>query len=116
MTGSSTDYEVRCFSCDVSFPVGQKRCIHCGGVLGSRGVKELGFTPAEGFKPSGIGYDSQEDTEALGPVSGSSSVTEEASEASEAPVGRFGFLRGGMTLIWIVLAGLYSILRACGEG
>ena len=113
MTGSSTDYEVRCSSCDVSFPVGQKRCIHCGGVLGSRGVKELGFTPAEGFKPSGIGYDSQEDTEALGPVSGSSSVTE---EASEAPVGRFGFLRGGMTLIWIVLAGLYSILRACGEG
>ena len=34
----------------------------------------------------------------------------------EKEVGRFGFLRGGMTLVWIVLAALYSILRACGEG
>ena len=95
--------------------MGQKRCIHCGGLLGPRGGKEVRFTPAEGFKPSGIGYDSQEDTEGLPPVSGSSPATEEESE-SEAPVGRFGFLRGGMTVIWIVLAGLYSILRACGEG
>ena len=115
MTDFSTEYEVRCSRCDVSFPVGQKRCIHCGGRLGSRGVKEMGFTPAEGFKPPGVGYDSSEQGQGLRAASGTPLAMDEESE-SEAPAGRFGFLRGGMTLVWIVLAGLYSILRACGEG
>lgn len=27
----TSPYEVRCPRCDVSFPVGQRKCIHCGG-------------------------------------------------------------------------------------
>ena len=112
---SSTEYEVRCPSCDVSFPVGQKRCIHCGGTLGSRGMKELRLTSMEGLQTSGAQDDSPQGMEGFRPESRPSPAMDEDSD-SETSAGRFGFLRGGMTLIWIVLAGLYSILRACGEG
>ena len=30
--------------------------------------------------------------------------------------GRFGFLRGGFSLLWILLAVLFSVMRACGGG
>lgn len=29
-------YEVRCNPCEVSFPPGTKRCLHCGGRIGGR--------------------------------------------------------------------------------
>lgn len=32
--GPQTPYEVYCYSCRVSFPVGTKRCLHCGGPVG----------------------------------------------------------------------------------
>lgn len=35
--GAQTPYEVYCYQCRVTFPVGQKRCVHCGGRLGPRG-------------------------------------------------------------------------------
>lgn len=31
MDDTQTPFEVRCLSCETSFPVGTKRCIHCGG-------------------------------------------------------------------------------------
>ena len=33
----TTPYEVLCHHCNVTFPVGTKRCVHCGGRLGRRG-------------------------------------------------------------------------------
>ena len=111
MTESGTDYEVRCSPCDVSFPVETKRCIHCGGRLGKLAPRLQGVEGLAGFElGSGLSQStpaSEASSEALSPAE---------REESEAPTGRFGFLRGGMTLVWIVLAALYSILRACGEG
>ena len=40
-------YEVRCPKCDVSFPVGTRTCVHCGGRTG----KPVGFVSAENFDP-----------------------------------------------------------------
>jgi hypothetical protein len=41
LEGSSANaYEIRCYECDVSFPVGTKRCIHCGGKTGPRSIFE----------------------------------------------------------------------------
>lgn len=37
LEGAQTPYEVYCYACQVTFPVGQKRCLHCGGRLGPRG-------------------------------------------------------------------------------
>lgn len=36
LEGARTPYEVYCYDCRVTFPVGQKRCLHCGGRLGPR--------------------------------------------------------------------------------
>jgi hypothetical protein len=35
--GPQTPYEVYCFSCRVTFPVGTRRCTHCGAPIGRRG-------------------------------------------------------------------------------
>ena len=29
-------YEVRCYQCEVSFPPGTKKCLHCGGRIANR--------------------------------------------------------------------------------
>ena len=36
-------YEVRCASCNVSFPPGTRRCIHCGGRIGRQLRVEAGL-------------------------------------------------------------------------
>ncbi len=43
---STTAFEVRCPDCRVSFPVGTRRCIHCGERLGRR--LQLGTAPGPG--------------------------------------------------------------------
>lgn len=53
--GSSANvYEVRCHDCDVSFPVGTKRCIHCGGRTGSRPIfeEQIAADPQVVFAPN----------------------------------------------------------------
>ncbi|HEY5657604.1 MAG TPA: hypothetical protein VIY27_07420 [Myxococcota bacterium] len=35
--GPQTPFEVYCFNCRVTFPVGTRRCVHCGGPIGRRG-------------------------------------------------------------------------------
>ena len=37
-------------------------------------------------------------------------------DGSEERRGRFGFLRGGLSLIWILLAVIFSVMRVCGGG
>jgi len=34
--GPQTPYEVYCYRCHTSFPVGTRRCVHCGGPVGQR--------------------------------------------------------------------------------
>lgn len=44
--GSSADaYEVRCNACDVSFPLGTKRCVHCGGRTGPSSIFQQQIAP-----------------------------------------------------------------------
>jgi hypothetical protein len=35
--GPQTPFEVFCYDCRVTFPVGTRRCIHCGGPISRRG-------------------------------------------------------------------------------
>ena len=32
--GPQTPFEAYCFNCSVTFPVGTRRCVHCGGPIG----------------------------------------------------------------------------------
>lgn len=84
--GPQTPYEVFCHHCRVSFPLGSKRCVHCGGRL-SRSRKA---TP-ETRRPA----------------------IEETLEEVEMP-GRGGF--SPTTLMWIVLLLSGALYRACAPG
>jgi len=37
--GPQNPYEIYCYQCNVTAPVGTRRCIHCGGLI-SRGVQD----------------------------------------------------------------------------
>ncbi len=46
-------YEVYCYQCNVSAPVGTRRCIHCGGRLsGTRGPRRTALTDLLGAEIS----------------------------------------------------------------
>ena len=89
-------YEVRCPTCAVTFPVGTRRCIHCGGPTTTPGaagrlqaLRELPFEFEPADEP---------------PV--------EAEKPEEAPRRRGG---RGMALLWLFLALAASLYRACTE-
>ena len=37
--GARTPYEVYCFRCRVTFPIGSRQCLHCGGPLFGTGER-----------------------------------------------------------------------------
>jgi hypothetical protein len=81
-------YEVRCPSCNTSFPPETKRCIHCGGPLGS-GVGRWLAAARSGTSPA-----------------------EEEQEEAELPFQR------GRNIVWVVtavIALVLSALRSCAE-
>jgi hypothetical protein len=89
-------YEVRCPACAVSFPVGTRRCIHCGGATAVpqtaarlAALRELPFE----FEP------------ADGPP-----MEEEPEQKSPRRGGR------GLALMWLLLAVAASIYRTCAQG
>jgi len=86
----TTAYEVLCHRCNVTFPVGSKRCIHCGGRLG----RSYGMA-----RPSLGRSVPLEEAEAL--------------EDEEAPK-RSSFLPAA--LLWALLFAGMSIYRACASG
>ncbi len=139
---SQSPYEVRCARCDVSFPVGTKDCIHCGGPTGPPGAEPSlstavdtgsGFDPGTAVpEPSTFGgyddaySDSSVDLErARGPYGmgdfgdtapGDVEVydpEDDRSGEAQSPMRAILSSLGGM--IWIVIFVLISIARSCGE-
>jgi hypothetical protein len=86
---ASNYYEVRCASCNTSFPPETKRCIHCGGPLGAGLGRLLRSERAAGAAPA-----------------------EEAGTDEDVPFQR------GRSLVWVitaVIALILSALRSCAE-
>jgi hypothetical protein len=86
---ASNYYEIRCEKCGTSFPPETKRCIHCGGPLGTG----LGRLFAPGRAPAG--------------------VPAEEEEEEEVPFQR------GRNVVWLVTAAIalvLSALRTCTQG
>ncbi len=103
------EFEVRCPSCDVSFPTGTRRCLHCGGHLGKGRFRGAG-APLEHAGPEAAAED----------FFGSSVETDGDpifSEDEEKPkTGIRGRMNAGISLVWIFMAVAFSVMRACGEG
>ena len=114
-------YEVRCPRCNVSFPVQTKRCIHCGGKTGSAMIEQQEFhqtivgqvsvsesTEHAAASASGGGY-------AASPFQPESRRGFEVDEDEETS-GRPSILRSASTIMWIALAILFTVMRACQDG
>lgn len=103
-------YEVRCPSCDVSFPIETKRCVHCGSKtapsqMGPGRYAVGGGAPsnAEGESPAWTMVSPETDVFAGGVVD----------EEDETP--RRTLVRSAGTLIWVAMLIGFSLLRACSE-
>jgi len=90
-------YEVVCSRCNVTFPVGTKVCIHCGGGTSASHVP-VPESPPQGHEM------------------GESVPIDVFEEEAEAPAKGSSKLRSLVTLVWILLAVGFSVVRACNEG
>ncbi|MEZ4334635.1 MAG: hypothetical protein R3F35_23000 [Myxococcota bacterium] len=94
MQSGASPYEVRCPRCDVSFPIGTRRCVHCGGPTAAPGAApSLESGPFERTQPEPV------------------QIGEE-----EAPGVGSSLLKLSGSLFWIVALVIFSLVRHCGEG
>lgn len=94
MRSSASPYEVRCPRCDVSFAVGTRRCIHCGGPTTAPGATaSVEPGPFERTQPEPV------------------QIGEE-----EAPGIGSSLLKLSGSLFWVVALVIFSIVRNCGGG
>lgn len=88
----TSPYEVLCNRCDVTFPIGTRHCIHCGGPIGrGRGL----FT-------------------AVSEASAASEAEARETEAEEEPPRSSAF--SPVALLWAVLIAGGAIYRSCSGG
>jgi hypothetical protein len=108
---ANQSFEVRCHHCDVSFPVGTKRCIHCG-------EKPTAEPPPTQFREHGWNeLLSQESEAAPGELPSRMEPQRELEEETEPEGGlRQTLPRVAMSLVWVVLLVVVSIYRACSGG
>lgn len=107
-----SEYEVRCPSCDVSFPKGTKRCMHCGGRTGPSHLGGPRVAPrfsSDPFDPRAPEEGTRADDEFVRPLP----VDFEPEDEKPSKAG--GIVRAMMTLIWVGLAAALSMARACSE-
>jgi hypothetical protein len=83
--GPQNPYEVYCFACKVSAPVGLRRCLHCGGRLTGRKDQKGAIHP----------------------------ITLEEETALDSPPSRLGGASPA-TALWILLLIGGSLYRLCG--
>jgi hypothetical protein len=109
-TTSQDVFEVRCHRCEVSFPLGTKRCMYCGGKPSAGppqvefldiGEMEAHTVPAARRAP-GLPRPRQAEVEQEG----------EAEEEEQLSL-RQTLPRVAMSLAWVVLLVVVSIYRAC---
>src|SRR5262245_988947 len=93
--GARTPYEVYCFRCRVTFPIGSRRCLHCGGPLFAAGERTAVGAP-------------------IAPAAGPAAPDADADDGAIAVARRFGGLA-----VWALVAlaaVLQSLCRGAGSG
>jgi len=100
-------YEVRCPRCDVSFPVGTRKCIHCGGPTGT---VDQAVTLESLLHPSTAPVDEYADPEFEVP-----GQEERELEVSDEPssIGR-SLIRSLGGFVWVIVLIGFTLARNCG--
>jgi hypothetical protein len=102
------EFEVRCPSCDVSFPTGTRRCLHCGGRVG-KGRFRVAGVPLEHAEPEA---DAEDFFRSPIEAEGDSIFSEDVEKPRKGFRGR---MNAGISLVWIFMAVAFSLMRACGN-
>lgn len=89
--GAQTPYEVYCYDCRVTFPVGTQRCVHCGGRIGRQRLPRM----LPGTRPGGV---------ASGPLE---------QEIDEEELPKRGGRLSPIAALWLLLALGGAMYRAC---
>ena len=105
-------YQVYCHSCNVTFPTGTKRCLHCGSR--TRLEAPLGGSlnrPATEMMAAPL--DLANEVLAIRSLP-NLPVSESALEPEAVPARR-SLLRAGMTVLWMILLAAGYAWRACSQ-
>ncbi len=105
----ATLYEVRCHRCEVSFPVGTKRCMYCGGKPGGQPLfpSILHADPLEELAPMGEFQTREADSQ---PPPAPIEIDEEETETPRAALFR---ILGNLS--WIIVFAAFTLYRSCTE-
>jgi len=115
----ASEYEVRCPRCGVSFPPETKKCVHCGARTRRDGAGGRAETSVTDRTELGSVFDrgrfslSEHDMGAQARPRAFDAEPEEPEEAEG--IGRGGVVRALVTLVWILLAVGFSLLRTCSD-
>ena len=119
MSPERAGFEVRCPSCDVSFAVGTRRCIHCGGKTerpDSNSPPSLDVDFGLAGLESELAESLEMPAEPVSRMFGNRAVGEDPDRDVEAPNPIRSILGSMGSLVWIALLIAFSIIgRACGE-
>jgi len=128
MSSETPPFEVYCRSCNVSFPVGTRQCIHCGGATtahDSRPGRLSGFAPLgsreldpelDDAMPFRVLTEEEAEAQGISAMDGQLSPFDDVEQASEQPGPGRSLLRSLGSLIWIALLIAFSLYRgSCGD-
>lgn len=104
-SANSDRYEVRCYRCDVAYPVGTKRCIHCGQRTGVPAM----FMP----QLSGGAIDYGQPSEVSGTGSQTVRPIDFEDEEDETESRGTSIARVLGNLSWIILFVAITVYRSC---
>jgi hypothetical protein len=96
-------FEVRCHRCNVSFPIGTKVCLHCGGRTGEPAAPVLLSEIRALSRPDGDGA----------PLLSQDGELAEAPAGDEAEPGRRSLFGTAMSLFWVLLLVGGYFFRSC---
>lgn len=98
-----SQYEVSCPRCKVTFPIGTRSCIHCGGPTGPSALaRPDGWISVRPAGPESV-------------VSSGPAPEPLEAELAEEVAGGQSKARALMPLLWLALAIGFSVLRSCGS-
>jgi hypothetical protein len=110
----TTDFEVRCDHCAVSYPIGTKRCMYCGGRPGHRPLfaRQISIDPLGEIEFLDGTPEPENSVRELGaPVFAEGA--EGTGDEEEVEPGRSSVFRLFGNLSWIILFALLTLYRAC---
>lgn len=115
MRSKASPYEVRCFRCDVSFPVETRSCMHCGGAITrAHAIESFDTAPweesASAYSPEPI--EPSGDSVFVLPEFNSDEREAAAPEESTS-IGR-SIIRGLGGFVWVILLIGFTLVRNCG--